>query len=146
MNTAIEADIYGHVNSTHIMGTKIVNGIGGSGDFTRNAYLSIFVTPSIAKNGDISCIVPMVSHVDHTEHDVHIIVTEQGLADLRGLSPRERAKIIIDKCAHPDYRTQLESYFDKAIQKGGHIPHLVEEALSWHCKFIEGNSMKQKNR
>ncbi len=69
-------DIYGNVNSTNIMGSKMMNGIGGSGDFTRNAYLSIFVTSSIAKNRDISCVVPMVSHVDHTEHDVQVIVTE----------------------------------------------------------------------
>lgn len=42
----------------------------------------------------------MVSHVDHTEHDVDILVTEQGLADLRGLAPRERARAIIDNCVH----------------------------------------------
>ena len=142
MNTAIEADIFGYVNSTHIMGTKMVNGIGGSGDFTRNAYLSIFVTPSTAKQGQISCIVPMVSHVDHTEHDVHVIVTEQGLADLRGLSPRERAGTIISHCVHPDYRSELENYLKKAIQKGGHTPHLREEALLWHKRFVEEGSMK----
>ena len=62
----IEADIYGNVNSTHVMGSAIMNGIGGSGDFARNAYLSIFMTPSTAKDGKISCIVPMCSHVDHT--------------------------------------------------------------------------------
>ncbi|NTV09713.1 MAG: acetyl-CoA hydrolase/transferase family protein, partial [Zoogloea sp.] len=92
MNGLIEADIYGNVNSTHIMGTSIMNGIGGSGDFARNAFVSIFMTPSSAKGGAISCIVPMVSHVDHTEHDVQVIVNEQGLADLRGLSPKQRAK------------------------------------------------------
>src|ERR1700687_3482214 len=107
MNGMIEADIYGNVNSTHIMGTKIQNGIGGSGDFARNAYISFFLTPSVAKKGAISCIVPMVSHVDHTEHDVHVIVTEQGLADLRGLSPRQRARQIIENCAHPTYRPAL---------------------------------------
>jgi len=95
MNTAIEADIYGNVNSTHIMGSRLMNGIGGSGDFARSAYLSIFMTGSTAKNGDISCIVPMCSHVDHTEHDVCVIVTEQGLADLRNKSPRERALEVI---------------------------------------------------
>ncbi len=119
-NTAIEVDIYGNVNSTNIMGSKMMNGIGGSGDFTRNAYLSIFVTPSIAKNGDISCIVPMSSHIDHTEHDVHIIVTEQGIADLRGLSPRERAKTIIKNCTHPKYKHKLEDYYQIALEKGGH--------------------------
>lgn len=141
-NTAIEVDIYGNVNSTNIMGTKMMNGIGGSGDFTRNAYLSIFVTPSIAKNGDISCVVPMVSHVDHTEHDVQVIVTEQGLADLRGLSPRERAETIIDNCAHPEYKPKLKDYYQRALEKGGHTPHLIEEALSWHKKFLETGCMK----
>ena len=110
MNAMIEADIYGNVNSTHIMGTKMMNGIGGSGDFTRNGFFSIFVSPSTAKNGAISAIVPMVSHHDHTEHDVMFIVTEQGMADLRGKSPKERAKLIIDNCSHPDYRDMLRGY------------------------------------
>lgn len=142
MNTAIELDIYGNVNSTNIMGTKMMNGIGGSGDFTRNAYLSIFVTPSIAKSGDISCIVPMVSHIDHTEHDVHIIITEQGIADLRGLSPRERAKLIIENCVHPEYQLRLKDYYQRALEKDGHTPHLIEEALSWHVRFLNTGSMK----
>lgn len=142
MNTAIEADIYGNVNSTNIMGSKMMNGIGGSGDFTRNAYLSIFVTPSIAKNGDISCVVPMVSHVDHTEHDIQVIVTEQGLADLRGLSPRERAETIINNCTHPEYKSKLKNYYQRALGKGGHTPHLIEESLSWHKRFLETGSMK----
>ncbi len=142
MNTAIEVDIYGNVNSSNIMGSKIMNGIGGSGDFARNSYLSIFVTPSIAKKGDISCMVPMVSHVDHTEHDVQVIVTEQGLADLRGLSPRERAETIINNCAHPEYKPELEYYYRMALERGGHTPNLIEEALSWHKKFLETGSMK----
>ena len=102
MNSMIEADIYGNVNSTHVMGTRMMNGIGGSGDFTRNGFFSIYVSPSTAKGGAISAIVPMVSHHDHTEHDVMFIVTEQGMADLRGKSPKERAKLIIDNCSHPD--------------------------------------------
>ena len=89
------------------MGTRMMNGIGGSGDFARNAYLSIFMTSSTAKDGNISCVVPMCSHVDHTEHDVCVIVTEQGLADLRNKSPWERAQELITKCAHPDYRPCL---------------------------------------
>ena len=111
MNGMIEADLYGNVNSTHLMGSRIQNGIGGSGDFTRNGYISMFVTPSSAKGGEISCIVPMVSHVDHTEHDVHVIFTEQGVADLRGLAPRKRARKIIENCAHPDFRPALEDYY-----------------------------------
>ena len=144
MNSMIEADIYGNINSTHLMGTSMMNGIGGSGDFARNGYLSFFVTPSVAKNGAISCIVPMVSHVDHTEHDTQIIVTEQGLADLRGLSPRQRAKIIIDHCAHPDFRPMLQDYFDRAQHSSGglHTPHLLNEALSWHQRFVETGSMR----
>jgi succinyl-CoA:acetate CoA-transferase len=93
----------------------------------------MFLTPSTAKGGAISCIVPMVSHVDHTEHDVHVIVTEQGLADLRGLPPRRRAQKIIDHCAHPDYRPALQDYLDRAVATAGvgkHTPHLLAEARS----------------
>jgi succinyl-CoA:acetate CoA-transferase len=144
MNAMIEADIYGNVNSTHIMGTSIMNGIGGSGDFARNGYLSFFMTPSVAKGGAISCIVPMVSHVDHTEHDVQIIVTEQGLADLRGHSPTQRAKLIIDNCAHPDFRPMLRDYLARAEAGPGgkHTPHLLNEALSWHQRFVETGTMR----
>ncbi|WAT85745.1 acetyl-CoA hydrolase/transferase family protein [Delftia acidovorans] len=143
MNSMIEADIYGNINSTHVMGTGMMNGIGGSGDFARNGYLSFFVTPSVAKGGKISCIVPMCSHVDHTEHDTQIIVTEQGLADLRGLSPRKRAQVIIDRCAHPDFRPQLQDYFDRAQRQGAlHTPHILGEALSWHQRFVEKGDMR----
>ncbi|GAA4050457.1 acetyl-CoA hydrolase/transferase family protein [Arthrobacter methylotrophus] len=143
MNGMIEADIYGNVNSTHIAGSKVMNGIGGSGDFARNGWLSIFMSPSTAKAGSISGIVPMVSHVDHTEHDTMVIVTEQGLADLRGLAPKQRAQLIIDRCTHPDYRPMLQDYFDRAKREsyGKHTPHLLNEALSWHQRFIETGSM-----
>ncbi|MFA9485576.1 MULTISPECIES: acetyl-CoA hydrolase/transferase family protein [unclassified Moraxella] len=145
MNSMIEADIYGNVNSTHIMGTKMMNGIGGSGDFTRNGFFSFYVSPSTAKGGAISAIVPMVSHHDHTEHDVMFIVTEQGMADLRGKSPRQRAKLIIDNCSHPDYRDMLRDYYDRAEKAGAlHTPHLLLEALSWHQRFIETGDMRIK--
>lgn len=143
INTAIEFDIYGNVNSTHISGSKMMNGIGGSGDFARNAYLSIFVTPSVSKeNNAISHILPMVSHVDHTEHDVDILVTENGLADLRGLAPRERAIQIIQNCVHPDYKEQLQSYYERSCLRGGHTPHLLEEAFSWHINYNNNGTMK----
>jgi len=143
MNTAIEIDIYGHVNSTNIMGSRMMNGLGGSGDFTRNAYIAMFTTVSTARDGGISSIVPFVSHVDHTEHDVEVIVTEQGLADLRGLSPKEKARAIIENCAHPDYRPRLLDYLERAEQgKYKHEPHLMDEALSWHSKFLKTGSMK----
>ena len=144
MNTALEVDIYGNVNSTHVMGKKMMNGIGGSGDFSRNAGISIFTTSSVAKNGDISSIVPMVSHVDHTEHEVMVIVTEQGYADLRGLSPKERAVKIIENCAHPDYRDQLMDYFNRACAAAPcQTPHILEEALSWHAAFEKNGTMKK---
>lgn len=143
INTALEFDIYGNVNSTHVDGTMMMNGIGGSGDFARNAYISIFVTKSEAKNGAISSVVPMVTHVDHNEHDVDILVTEQGLADLRGLAPRERARFIIDHCAHPDYRDQLNDYFARASARGGHTPHLLEEAFSWHTSRQQNGTMRR---
>lgn len=142
INTAIEFDIYGNVNSTHISGTKMMNGIGGSGDFARNAYLSIFVCQSASKENKISHVVPMVSHTDHTEHDVDILVTDQGLADLRGLAPRERAKVIIENCVHPDYKEQLSNYYNRAVERGGHTPHLLEEAFAWHVNLKENGTMK----
>src|SRR5690606_11445364 len=142
INTALEFDIYGNVNSTHVDGTMMMNGIGGSGDFPRNAYLSIFVTKSLAKDGAISSVVPMVSHVDHTEHDVDILVTEVGLADLRGLAPRERARVIIDNCVHPSYRAQMDDYFTRASQPGRHTPTILEEALYWQTRRQQTVSMK----
>ncbi|MFZ0136503.1 MAG: acetyl-CoA hydrolase/transferase family protein [Candidatus Sulfotelmatobacter sp.] len=143
MNGMIEADIYGNVNSTHVMGSKIQNGIGGSGDFARNGYLAIFMAPSTTK-GKISTIVPMVSHVDHTEHDVDVVVTEQGLADLRGLSPRQRAKVIIENCSHPDYRSLLQDYEDRAerLSFGKHTPHLLGECLGWHERYLRTGRMR----
>jgi len=144
MNAMIEADIYGNVNSTHVMGSRIQNGIGGSGDFARNGYLSIFMAPSIAQKGTISTIVPMVSHVDHTEHDVQVVVTEQGLADLRGLSPRQRAKLIIEKCANPEYKATLLDYLNRAerLSYGKHTPHLLTESLGWHNRYLRTGKMK----
>ncbi|SEM93790.1 succinyl-CoA:acetate CoA-transferase [Mesobacillus persicus] len=142
INTALELDIYGNVNSTHVLGTKMMNGIGGSGDFARNARLAIFVTKSIAKDGNISSIVPFVSHVDHTEHDVDVIVTEQGYADLRGLAPRERVELIIENCVHPLYRKQLWDYYQEALTRGGQTPHVLEKAFSWHTNFAKNGTMR----
>ena len=143
MNGMLEADIYGNVNSTHVLGSKMMNGLGGSGDFTRNAYLSIFMTPSLAKNGALSCIVPMVAHVDHTEHDVMVLVTEHGLADLRGLAPRQRARLVIEKCADPKFRPALKDYLERAEKAGVGMqtPHLLGEAYDWHLRALKGEPM-----
>jgi len=143
LNTALEFDLYGNVNSTHVCGTHMMNGIGGSGDFARNGQLSLFVSKSEAKGGRISSVVPMVSHVDHTEHDVDVLVTEWGFADLRGLAPRERAPLIIERCAHPDYRPQLRAYFEEACRRGGHTPHVLEQALSWHARYQATQTMRE---
>lgn len=142
INTAIEFDIYGNVNSTHISGTKMMNGIGGSGDFARNAYMSIFVTQAASKQNTISHVVPFASHIDSNEHDVDVLVTDQGLADLRGLAPRERAQLIINNCCHPEYRDQLNDYYQEALSRGGHTPHALEKALSWHVNLSQKGTMK----
>ncbi|HWC00216.1 MAG TPA: succinate CoA transferase, partial [Bryobacteraceae bacterium] len=123
INTAIEVDVFGNVNSTHVLGRKLMNGIGGSGDFTRSAYISIFTCPSILKGGKISTIVPLVTHVDHSEHSVQIIATEHGVADLRGKSPHERACEIISHCADPEYRDVLTRYVN--IVKASHTPQTL---------------------
>lgn len=140
INTAIEVDIFGNVNSTHVMGKDLMNGIGGSGDFTRNAFISVFTCPSTAKGGKISTIVPLVSHMDHSEHSVQVVITEQGIADLRGKDPMSRAKCIIENCAHPDYREALRSYY-KSMSKGGHTPQTLSRAFSFHQQYLETGSM-----
>jgi len=130
MNTALEVDVYGNVNVTHVGGTQVVNGIGGSADFSRNSYLSILMCPSIAKNGKISSIVPMCPHIDNTEHSVTVIVTDQGVADLRGLGPAQRARAIIHNCAHPAYRPYLDQYLMKG--RVGHIRHDLNSCFELH--------------
>lgn len=140
MNTALEADIFGAINSTHVLGTKMMNGIGGSGDFTRNGYLSIFSCPSISKGGCISNIVPMVAHQDHSEHSVDVLITDQGVADLRGKDPVQRAELIVEQCAHPDYKPLLRKYL--ALGKGGQTPHVLTDSFAFHNAFNETGDMR----
>jgi acetyl-CoA hydrolase len=151
MNTPVEFDIYGHANSTLVMGSRMINGIGGSGDFSRNAYLSIMHSPSTRPTKTdphgITCVVPKVTHVDHTEHDLDILVTEQGLADMRGLCPRDRAQVVIDRCAHPNYRPLLQEYFDRSrtecFAKGmGHQPHMLFAAYAMQKNLLEEGTMR----
>ncbi len=143
LNTPLEFDIYGQANSTHVMGSKMMNGIGGSGDYMRNGYLTIFSTPSTAKGGSISSIVPMVTHADHTEHDTMVFITEQGVADIRGLSPVERAKLIIDKCAHPDYKEQLYEYLKLSQKRSAHMPVDLAHAFDMHLNYEYNGTMKK---
>jgi acetyl-CoA hydrolase len=139
MNTAIEVDIYGNANSSHVFGTDIVNGIGGSGEFTRNAYLSFLMTPSTAKDNKVSNIVPMCPHIDNNEHSVQVVVTEQGLADLRGQGPMQRANLMINNCAHPKYRDYLRQYV--ADSKKGHIRHDLQRCYELHLNLARYNDM-----
>jgi succinate CoA transferase len=141
INTAIEVDLFGNVNSTHVMGRDLMNGIGGSGDFTRNAHVSIYTCPSVAKGAKISTIVPFVAHLDHSEHSVQVVVTEQGVADLRGKSPQERAALMIEKCVHPEYRETLRAYL-RASSKG-HVPQTLQNAFRMHLAFLEGGDMRK---
>ena len=140
MNTPIEVDLGGNVNSTHVMGKTMMNGIGGSGDFTCNAYLSVFSCPSTAKGGNISAIVPLASHMDGSEHSVQIVATEQGIADLRVKDPHQRAQLIIDNCAHPDYRQQLRDYLK--LTKEGHVPLSLSLGLAMHRQYIRHGDMR----
>lgn len=102
LNANPEQDMYAHANSTCVMGSRMLNGLGGSAgtlserdlqtllllsliktilDFLRSAKLSIMHTPSTRPSKKdptgVSCIVPMCTHVDQTEHDLDVIVTEQ---------------------------------------------------------------------
>ena len=140
LNAALEVDIFGNVNSTHVFGSSIMNGIGGSGDFARNGYISIFTLPSTAKDGAISSIVPFCSHIDHTEHDVQVIVTEQGIADLRGKDPAQRARCIIENCAHPDYKPLLLDYLN--LTKNKHIGHNLSAAFKLYQAYAETGDMR----
>jgi len=140
INTALEADIFGNINSTHVLGQKMMNGIGGSGDFTRNAYISIFTCPSTAKDGNISTIVPMCSHMDHSEHSVQVLITEHGIADLRGKDPRQRARTIISNCVDPAYRDLLWGYFK--LTENGHTPQSFRSAFAFHEAFLQSGDMR----
>ena len=142
LNTGIEMDIYGNVNSSHIAGSRVVNGIGGGASFAQNAGLSIMMIPSLAKAGAISNIVPMVSHQDISEHDIDIVISENGAADIRGMDDGERASAIIAHCASDTYRGQLKAYLSKAREKcGGHHPQLPEEAFRWYRRLKDEGSM-----
>jgi acyl-CoA hydrolase len=143
INTALEADIFGNVNSTHVLGSKMMNGIGGSADFTRSAYISIFTTPSTAKKGSISAIVPMVSHVDQNEHSVNIIITEHGVADLRGKSPIQRAEEIIENCVAPEYKAILSGYLE--LSGPCHTPTDLHACFGMHTQFMKSGSMLDTN-
>lgn len=144
VNTALEADLFGNVNSTHVQGTQLMNGIGGSADFTRNGFISIFVCPSTAKGGKISAIVPAVSHTDHSEHSVQVLATEHGVADLRGKDPTQRAHAVVESCADPAYRPMLRKYLELSAS-AGHEPYSLQLEYAMHQQLSRTGDMRTLN-
>ncbi|MBV2129429.1 bifunctional acetyl-CoA hydrolase/transferase family protein/GNAT family N-acetyltransferase [Arsukibacterium indicum] len=125
INSAIEVDLTGQVVSDSI-GHQFYSGIGGQVDFSRGASMSnggkpVIALPSTAKNGSISRIVPHIRQgagVVTSRGHVHYVVTEFGVASLRGKSVRERALELI-RVAHPKFRSQLLS----EVRKFYWVPH-----------------------
>ena len=120
INSCLQVDFNGQVNSES-MGTKQFSGIGGQLDYVRGAAMcpdgkAILAMPSTAKHGEVSRIVPVFepgTTVTTTRTDVHYIVTEYGVANLRAKSLRERARLLIN-IAHPKFRDQLwEAYYER---------------------------------
>lgn len=154
MNTPVEFDMYAHANSTLVGGTRMINGLGGSGDFLRNGFLKIMHCPSARPTKTdptgITCVVPKAPHIDHTEHDLDVVVTDQGLADLRGLAPKDRAQTIINNCVHPDYKDIIQEYFDMAskicLANGvGHEPQLFDRCFKMQMNLAKNGTMKIDN-
>jgi 4-hydroxybutyrate CoA-transferase len=121
INSALQVDLMGQVNA-EMIGSRQFSGIGGQVDFVRGASRSrggksIIALPSTASGGKISricCELDRGAGVSTSRNDVHYVVTEQGVADLRGRSLRQRAAALI-AISHPDFREKLT--FD-AREKG----------------------------
>lgn len=115
INSALEVDLQGQVCS-EMIGAKQFSAVGGQVDFVRAASASpggkaIIAFPSTGKGGTISRIVTRLTPgacVTTSRNDVHYVVTEYGIADLRGKSIRQRAEALI-KIAHPEFRDRLRS-------------------------------------
>ncbi len=113
VNSAIQVDLTGQVCADSI-GERIYSGFGGQADFIRGAAMSkgglpIIALPSMTSDGEISRIVPSLDHgagVVVTRADVHVVVTEYGIAHLLGRNVRQRAEALIS-IAHPDSRENL---------------------------------------
>lgn len=115
INSALEVDLKGQVCS-EMIGNQQFSAVGGQVDFVRSASLSpggksIIAFPSTGKNGTLSRIVKQLTPgacVTTSRNDVHYVVTEYGIADLRGKSLQQRAEALIS-IAHPDFRDALRS-------------------------------------
>jgi itaconate CoA-transferase len=111
VNSTIEMDLTGACNSEYVRGHQFTS-TGGQLDFVRGAYaskggMSFIAFQSSIEDGKISKIVPRLSGpVTTPRTDVHYIVTENGSANLKGLSSTERARVLIG-LAHPDFRDGL---------------------------------------
>ncbi|MCT4633006.1 MAG: 4-hydroxybutyrate CoA-transferase [Firmicutes bacterium] len=123
INSCIEVDMMGQVSSESI-GLRQFSGTGGQVDYVRGSSMaeggkSIIAMPSTAKGGKASRIVPVLksgSAVTTSRNDVHYIVTEYGIADLRGKTLKDRAMALI-KIAHPDFREDLLKSFEERFEK-----------------------------
>ena len=139
INTAIEIDIFGNVNSTHVMGRQMMNGIGGSGDFTRNAYLSVFTCPSTAKGGKIN---------NRAAGEPHGSQRALGADRRHGVRHRRPARPFAVRARHADHRELrapgiprgVDSYLE--IVEGGHTPHTLTAAFKMHEQFQRTGDMR----
>ncbi len=123
INSCVEVDLMGQVCSESIGSTQI-SGVGGQVDYVRGAAMakngvSIIAIPSTARKGTSSRIVANLTHgaaVTTSRNDVDYIVTEYGIAALKGKSLRERAESLI-AIAHPDFRAELQEEYNKRFHK-----------------------------
>ncbi len=122
INSCVEVDLMGQVCAESI-GLKQISGVGGQVDYVRGASMSeggraIIAMPSTAAGGKTSRIVPCLSEgaaVTTSRNDVQYIVTEYGVAELRGKSLRDRGRALIE-IAHPDFRAQLIDVWEKRFK------------------------------
>lgn len=123
INAALQVDLMGQVCS-EAMGLKQFSGIGGQVDFVRGAAFSkggksILAFPSTAKKGTVSKIVPFLTEgacVTTSRTDVDYVITEFGIAELKGRTLRERARNLIN-IAHPNFREELKAEFEKRFKE-----------------------------
>ncbi len=117
INSCLQVDFNGQVNSESI-GIHQFSGIGGQLDYVRGASMcpdgkSVLAMPSTAKHGEVSRILPVLPEgttVTTTRTDIQYIVTEYGIANLRGKTLRERARLLIN-IAHPTFRGELRAAY-----------------------------------
>jgi 4-hydroxybutyrate CoA-transferase len=123
INSCVQVDLMGQICSESV-GIRQISGVGGQVDFVRGASMgkdgkSIIAMPSTAAKGKVSKIVPILDEgaaVTTSRNDVDYVVTEYGIADLKGKTLRERAKALIN-IAHPDFREALTEEFNKRFNK-----------------------------